>query len=87
MRSVALATYSKLPHLADDDRLVIGALAHHGVRAVPVVWDDPSAAWDAYDGVVIRSCWDYHLRSDEFFSWVERVSMMLPHTHTIFVFE
>ena len=76
MPSVALATYSKLPQLMDDDRLVIGALASHGVRATPVVWDDPAVAWDAYDGVVIRSCWDYHLRTDEFFSWVAHVSSL-----------
>jgi glutathione synthase/RimK-type ligase-like ATP-grasp enzyme len=26
--------------------------------------------WTAFDAVVIRSCWDYHLRIDEFLAWI-----------------
>ena len=74
MLSVALATYGKLPQLAADDQPLIGALASLGARAVAAVWDDPAVAWGTFHGVVIRSCWDYHLRTDEFFAWVDRVS-------------
>jgi hypothetical protein len=74
--SIALATYAKLPELAPDDQLLIGALAPLGVRAVAAVWDDVSVAWDTFEGVVIRSCWDYHLRADEFFAWVDRVTAL-----------
>jgi glutathione synthase/RimK-type ligase-like ATP-grasp enzyme len=33
------------------------------------VWDDPSADWEAYDRVVLRSVWDYSRRLDEFLAW------------------
>jgi hypothetical protein len=38
---------------------------------VPAVWDDPDAAWSAFDVVVVRSCWDYHLWPDAFDGWIE----------------
>jgi glutathione synthase/RimK-type ligase-like ATP-grasp enzyme len=74
MATIALATFAALPELAPDDQLLIGALAALGVRAVPAVWDDASVDWTTFDGVVIRSCWDYHLRTDAFFAWVDRVT-------------
>jgi glutathione synthase/RimK-type ligase-like ATP-grasp enzyme len=76
MTTIALATYAALPELAPDDQLLIGALDVHGVRASPTVWDDPSVDWSAFDAVVIRSCWDYHLRNDAFFAWIDRVSTL-----------
>lgn len=67
---IALATYAAEPHLAPDDRLLIPALGRLGIEGVPAVWSDRSVAWQAYDGVVLRSCWDYHLRFDEFQLWL-----------------
>jgi len=65
---IALATYSKLPTLHDDDRLLVPALAALGVTAVPV-WDPPRVCWDEFLGVLIRSLWDYHPRPLEFLGW------------------
>ena len=74
-----MATYAQLPELAFDERPLIDALATRGVRAVPAVWDDARIDWKKFDAVVIRSCWDYHLRHDEFFRWIDRVtSLGLP---------
>jgi len=66
---VGLATYRRLPNLSADDRLVVPALAAFGLRAEAVVWDQPDVPPDV-TAVVIRSCWDYHLRIDEFLSWL-----------------
>src|SRR5688572_12418983 len=74
MPSIALATYAALPALAPDEQLLIESLAAIGIRGVPAVWDDPSIAWTEFDGVIIRSCWDYHLRPAEFFGWIDRVT-------------
>jgi hypothetical protein len=74
MPAIALATYASLPNLAVDEHALVDALDTLGVRGVPAVWDDPAIAWDAFDGVVIRSCWDYHLRHEEFFRWIDRVT-------------
>ena len=69
---IALATWSRLPNLNDGDRVFMQALTARGVSATPAVWD-ADTDWAAYDAVVIRSCWDYHRRHDEFLAWIERV--------------
>jgi glutathione synthase/RimK-type ligase-like ATP-grasp enzyme len=70
---VALATQAALPQLCADDRLLIPALAAGGVHASAAVWSDPSVDWTTFDAVVIRSCWDYHLRHHDFLAWVARL--------------
>jgi glutathione synthase/RimK-type ligase-like ATP-grasp enzyme len=74
---VALATCSVLPDLDDDERLVIPALAALGVDAVPLVWDDPSVAWDVHDLVVVRSTWDYSERREAFLRWATSLRRVL----------
>ncbi len=66
---VAFVTWSGLPKLAPDDRLAAVALERAGVSVARVSWDAP-IAWTDFDGVVLRSCWDYHLRPDAFRAWL-----------------
>ena len=73
MPSVALATASSFPDLHADDLPLPAALAALGVEAVPRVWDDPAVDWAAYDLVVVRSCWDYTTRHEEFLAWASSV--------------
>ena len=75
MTRIALATYAQLPQL-DDDRLLLAPLAALGLEAVPTVWDAPDAPWDEFAAVLVRSCWDYHRRLDEFLGWVARLETM-----------
>ena len=80
---IGLVTYSKQPVLTDDDRPLIGALAEIGLEAEPVQWDDASVDWRAYETLVLRSTWDYHLRVGEFDAWLatldrERVPLWNP---------
>ena len=74
MPAIALATAPTLPELPPDEHPLIERLVALGVRATPVVWDDPSIAWNEFDAVVVRSCWGYHLRYDDFFRWIDRVT-------------
>jgi hypothetical protein len=70
-RRVTLATYEKLPDLTDDDRALAAALERRGVRVAAGVWSEPSH-WACDPGlVVLRSCWDYHLRLPEFLAWLD----------------
>jgi len=39
----------------------------------PVPWDAAGVAWAAFDAVVVRSAWDYHLRPAQFLRWVGAV--------------
>jgi glutathione synthase/RimK-type ligase-like ATP-grasp enzyme len=73
MKKVALATYNGIPDLTEDDRLLIDCLDRYDVSAEAAVWDSSTVDWAAYDGVMIRSCWDYHLRPHEFSAWVSRI--------------
>jgi hypothetical protein len=48
-------------------------LKQHGAAVYPVLWDAPDIDWGRFDCVAIRSCWDYHLRVDEFLDRIGRV--------------
>jgi hypothetical protein len=71
---IQFATAANLPALTPDDHLAGEALAALGVQVEPVVWSehDPGSA-GRVDAVVIRSCWDYHLREREFNAWLGRL--------------
>lgn len=71
---VGLATSEDHPDLTPEDREVVEALAHRGIDAVPVVWSATPPEHVAQDLVVIRSCWDYHHRPEEFLAWADAVS-------------
>jgi glutathione synthase/RimK-type ligase-like ATP-grasp enzyme len=73
MRRVALATSEKYSDLTNDDRLLVPALAELGYVAEPAVWNDAAYPWGECDLIVIRSCWDYHLKPKEFLAWLESV--------------
>lgn len=68
---VALVTYSRLPDLDSDDRLLLQALRERGVDARAAIWDDPVIDWSRFKLCVIRSTWDYHERHTEFMAWAE----------------
>lgn len=72
-RKIGLVTCRKVPDLTPDDRLLASELRQRGAEAFPVLWDDESADWGAFDGLVIRSVWDYHHRVDEFRAWLDRL--------------
>jgi glutathione synthase/RimK-type ligase-like ATP-grasp enzyme len=80
---VALVTCAAFPRLAEDEPLLLEALAAAGVAAEPVVWDDPEVGWDAYELVVVRSAWDYSLRRDEFVGWAEAIPRLLNSAEVI----
>mgnify|MGYP000892866277 CR=1 FL=1 len=73
---LALATHQPGP-LPESDELLRRALERRGVNAVAEVWSHPGVGWHHYDAVVIRSCWDYHLRLPEWLAWLDRVPVPL----------
>ena len=68
---VALASYRGTTPKPDHS-LLIRALARRRVVADEVPWD-ADADWAAYDLVILRSCWDYQYRAQEFFAWLGRL--------------
>ena len=63
---LALATCRAHPQLDPDNRLLHEALTRLGVEAMPAVWDDPTVAWERFEGVVVRSVWDYQHHRPQF---------------------
>ena len=76
-KRVALVTYAGLPEGAESERLMLPYLAAAGVEASIVDW---SAACDfaQFDMVILRTCWDYHLRGAEFTEWLQRIAQVVP---------
>ena len=70
VKRVALATCDKYPVLTEDDRALIAPLAARGITAEPAIWTDPVFLWNSFDAVVVRSCWDYHLKPAKFLQWM-----------------
>jgi hypothetical protein len=73
---IAFATYAELPDLIEGDQLAVKALEMHGFAVQAAVWDDKNIDWTQYRAVVIRSCWDYHQRVEEFMGWLERLERL-----------
>jgi len=71
MLRVGLVTCADVPRLAADDHLLADELQRRGVATEAVVWDDPAADWAAFDRLVLRSCWDYHLQPGAFLEWLD----------------
>jgi hypothetical protein len=76
MSTIAFVTYRDLPQLTSEDRSVCAYLQREGVKTRAVVWDEPAVAWGSYDAVVVRSCWDYHLRSTAFMDWLATLEQL-----------
>lgn len=70
MKTILCATCEAIPNLTEDDQALISPLAARGIEARAAVWSDPRVAWHQADAVVIRSCWDYHLRLEDFVRWI-----------------
>jgi len=70
---LAIATSPDVPNLPPGELALVSALGQHGISATPAIWSTPECDWAAYSAVVVRSCWDYHLRSTEFLKWIEHL--------------
>jgi glutathione synthase/RimK-type ligase-like ATP-grasp enzyme len=74
MPSVAFATFDQEPGISADDALAAEVLGRAGVAVTPAVWDDRGVDWSAFDAVVIRSTWDYHLKAERFERWLRSLA-------------
>jgi len=70
---VALITYSGVPAITTDDRLLRDALVARGAEVDARPWD-ARVDWSSYHRLVLRSCWNFHHRPREFLLWVDEVT-------------
>lgn len=64
--------YCKKPH--QDDVLLKQTLESLNISTDIVAWDDPSYDFASTQCAIIRSCWDYDQRIDEFLNQMKRIS-------------
>jgi glutathione synthase/RimK-type ligase-like ATP-grasp enzyme len=69
--SLSFATSVDFPNLTDDDSLAAAELRSRGFNVEPAIWDDSGIDWTRYDVVIIRSCWGYYEKPQEFLAWVQ----------------
>ena len=74
-KKIGFVTYSGEATLTHDDRAVMLRLAELGYDLAPVVWDAPhlGSEWKELDGLVLRSCWNYHHKTKEFTAWIDQL--------------
>lgn len=82
-KHLALITYSGLPQGAESERLMLPYLAAANVETESVDWRSSGTDFSTFDLIVLRSCWDYHLRAAEFIGWLQRVAQATPVLNTI----
>jgi hypothetical protein len=75
---IAFVTCTQYPNLTADDRLAAEELRSRGITVEPVIWSDAKVDWSAFDGIVLRSMWDYHLHADAFVTWLDQVERAGP---------
>lgn len=76
---LGIVTCDKCPTLIPGEKPLIPLLQPAGIHATPVIWNDPRVDWSAYDALLVRSIWDYHLHADAFLAWLSRLeSLRLP---------
>lgn len=68
---LGFATTSDFPNLTDDDGLAAAELRTRGFDVEPAIWDNSGIDWLRFDAVIIRSCWGYHEKPQEFLTWIE----------------
>ena len=73
MPRIAFVTSDQYPQLTADDRLAALELERGGVIVEPVIWRNSNVDWAAFDLVILRSMWDYHLHIEEFLHWLDQV--------------
>src|SRR5262249_9784612 len=77
-KQVTLITWAGLPEGAESERLLRPFLAASGVEAQLADWRDTAVDFSAFDLVVLRSCWNYHLHAKEFTEWLVCTATRAP---------
>ena len=82
MKRIALVTQLSAdgtPLISTDSRAIAqypDLLTAHGLTLTDAAWEDPSVDWQAFDALVIKSTWNYHLPENAaaFNRWLDSVS-------------
>jgi glutathione synthase/RimK-type ligase-like ATP-grasp enzyme len=77
-KRLALITWSGLPEGAESERLMLPHLAAASIDTQFVDWRATGCDFSQFDLIVLRSCWDYHLHTEDFIDWLQSVGQATP---------
>lgn len=75
---IGFVTSAEHRNLVKDDLVLAAALGKRGTTVVPVVWTETAPQSRGCELLLLRSCWDYHLKPQEFLSWVSGAHKHVP---------
>ncbi|UVE50244.1 hypothetical protein KU306_15290 [Haloferax larsenii] len=70
---LGIVTGTDAPELTADGKALREALRSRGFDAEGVRWMDSSVDWSDFDVALLRSCWTYYTRPDDFRDWISTV--------------
>lgn len=76
MKRIALVTCQEIPGLILGDQPIAAELRALGHEATPAIWDDPAIDWARFDALVIQSPWDYYLKAQAYYSWLDHIKAL-----------
>lgn len=76
MKKIALVTDTDQPQINVGDRLVLPWFEKAGLRVVGEAWDNPGVSWENYEAIILRSCWNYPEKYQEFGRWLNRIQKL-----------
>ena len=63
--------------LNSEDELSVSHLETLGILVAPVIWDQPeNQNLELFDGLIFRSCWNYHQKHSEFLDWIHQLKAL-----------
>lgn len=77
-KTIGFATCSQYRDLTSDDQILAAELEKRGMEVAPVLWTETEPEAVSCDLLVVRSVWDYHLRSERFMQWIDGVAATTP---------
>jgi glutathione synthase/RimK-type ligase-like ATP-grasp enzyme len=75
---IGVATCSDLPGWEIDDQPLFDVMKRQGVTYSLVEWDDPAVDWASFEGILVRTTWDYTEYYRDFLQWIRDVSAITP---------
>lgn len=73
---LAIATCTERPDLIPSEQYLLSQLPELGIKVEPAVWNDPSVNWAKFNGVLIRTIWDYHKHIAAFGLWIDQLAQL-----------
>lgn len=70
-KKIGFITSQEQRSLIAGDRLTLPLFENKGILVEPVIWNANNNSLDSLEVLVIRSCWDYHLKITEFIKWLD----------------